>query len=993
MNILSNAADSSTKNLTTIAAAPEVAFADAMHAAGLDYHGSIISDGRLHRIKVNGDRQQNSWYVLHDDGIAAGTFGCWKRGIRETWCSKSDDAMTAEERAERDQRWKKQQEIREAERRRQQDAASSKAQAILDAAQPATSDHPYLVRKHVQAYPGVKIGPWPQRKAENCLLLPLRTAAGKLSSVQAILPEKIKIRGEDRDKDFLDGGAKAGAFFVIGDLEESPVVLICEGYATGASLHEATGYAVAVAFDAGNIAKVASVLKALYPHPTTIMICGDNDRKDDGSNPGMTAALAASKKAGVRVCIPEFADGEKGSDFNDLASLHGIDRVCGEIEAALTDQWMAGAPPHAPESVAPGSSIGSGSKKLPPLVYERKGEKRLTSQQKAAGILAKMPEFEQIRYHAIHHDFYHFNKTAGIFERKPALISDSAVYRAIRKYSDDFPFGASYVSGVAKCLTWETVTDFEPLKDHIGFKNGVLRLSDKKLFPHDPSFGLTSVLPYDWLPDAPEPTAVIKWLLDTVGGHPDRVQVLRAVINACITGRADLQRFVELVGPGGGGKGTFLRLLTSLVGFAAVHSTDLKSLEGNRFETAKIFGKKIVFITDAERWHGDVSMLKAITGQDRIRFEEKHKQAGESFEFAGMVIIAGNQHTESSDYSSGIQRRRITIPFDHVVPAHQRRDLGAEFEPLLPGVAAWALAMPRDEVTNYLRNTDGAARSLCTAKMDALAATNSIAAWLLDNVVFDESAKTKVGYKKRITRHSMSESRIEYEHAGEWLYPNFVAWCEENGKKPVALNVFSRTAVEIASTTLGWGFVRKGVSSSGAHIAGLRLRRDEELMRNYEELMRNSPQNSEDYTIENYELSKNEELLDISTDFPCSQTSESPSRVENQKCLEESIKESLTVPHVHNFQSVGPHSALTSTSRVPHSALTSTSFGPLETDIIRYLSNVSTTASDDETYRQVHRGQAGRTLALTRIALAKLVAAGEVDKINDRYRRAAKEPA
>ena len=682
------------------------------------------------------------------------------------------------------------------------------------------------------------------------------------------------------------------------------------------------------------------------------------------------------------------------------------------------------------EAQEPPPIISDGGK-LPPLICEHKGEMRLTSQQKAAGILAKMQEFEQIRYHAIHNDFYHYDKAAGIFERKPALISESAVYRAIRKYSDDFPFGAAYVSGVAKCLTWETATDFEPLKNHIGFKNGVLRLSDKKLFPHDPSFGLTSVLPYDWLPDAPEPTAVIEWLLDAVSGHPDRVQVLRAVINACITGRADLQRFIELIGPGGSGKGTFVRLVTALVGFLAVHSTDLKSLEGNRFESAKIFGKKVVVITDAERWHGDVSMLKAITGQDRIRFEEKHKQAGESFEFTGMVIIAGNQHTESTDYSSGIQRRRVTIPFEHVVPAHQRRDLDAEFEPLLPAVAAWALAMSRDDVTNFLRNTDNAARSLYAAKLDALAATNTVAAWLLDNVVFDESAKTKVGSKKKVTRHGMSESRVEYEHADEWLYPNFAAWCDGNGKNPVAHNVFSRTAIEIANTTLGRGFVRKAVSGNGAHIEGLRLRRDEELVRNHEELVRNSLPDSEDYTIENYELSKNEELLDIYTDFPYSQADNSAA-IKSCEENQESFKESLRVPHVHNFQSVSPHKFLTSSSQsssqvrnspppgpdispdtptAPSAETTSATkactdktpdianappaikpLSPLDSDIIEYLSRVATTATDDEVHRQVNRGQQGRTLAMTRIALHKLVRAGLVDKINGQYRLAGARP-
>ncbi len=319
----------------------ESAFLDAMHAAGLDYQGSIVPDGHLHRIKVNGDRNSNGWYVLHPDGIAAGMFGCWKRGTRETWCAKPSEQLTEEERAERDRRWKQQAEARDAERRRQQDKASIEAKTLLDAAQPATDDHPYLQRKHVHAYPGVLVGSWPKRQIDNALLVPLRTAAGKLSSVEAIFPNKIKIRGEERDKDFLQGGAKAGAFFVIGDLEASPFITICEGYATAATVHEATGYAAVMACDAGNLGNVTNALKALYPCPKVLMVCGDNDRKTD-ANPGKKAALAVSKKSKVRVCLPEFADEEEGSDFNDLAALHGLDRVWNDIESALTGPWTPG---------------------------------------------------------------------------------------------------------------------------------------------------------------------------------------------------------------------------------------------------------------------------------------------------------------------------------------------------------------------------------------------------------------------------------------------------------------------------------------------------------------------------------------------------------------------------------------------------------------------------------------------------------------------------
>lgn len=302
-------------------------FQAAMLAAGIESRDPIIADGRLHRVKINGDAGPNGWYVLHGDGLPAGIFGCWKRGIRETWCSKPDTELTEAERAERDRRWRQQQEIRDAERRRQHDAASTEAQKILDADKPASGDHPYLQRKHVNAHPGVLVGAWPQRRANNCLLIPLRTAAWTLASVQAIFSEK---RG-DRDKDFLKGGAKAGAYFVIGDLEASGQIIIAEGYATAATLHEVTGHAAVMACDAGNLRPVAQAIRALYPNKS-IIIAADNDRHTAG-NPGLTKATAAAKSIKATLAVPDFQDGEAGTDFNDLARID-VERVRRTIGAA-----------------------------------------------------------------------------------------------------------------------------------------------------------------------------------------------------------------------------------------------------------------------------------------------------------------------------------------------------------------------------------------------------------------------------------------------------------------------------------------------------------------------------------------------------------------------------------------------------------------------------------------------------------------------------------
>jgi len=292
-----------------------------MLAAGLDYAGEVIGDGKIHRFKTAGDRDRNSWYVLHLDGIPAGEFGCWKRGFSETWRLGGGETLTAAERVELDRKRQQQQVEREQDQRRKHKTAAERGHAILNAGVPAV-DHPYLQRKNVRAHPGLRIGRWPQRNMNGCLLIPLRRIDGTLATVQAIFPEKGT---GARDKDFLAGGEKRGAHFVIGDPETADVIAIGEGYATCATIHEATGFCSVMAVDAGNLLPVAQAFRAAYP-AKPIIIAADNDRNTEG-NPGLTKASAAAKAVGAALACPEFAEGEPGSDFNDLAALHGLDAV------------------------------------------------------------------------------------------------------------------------------------------------------------------------------------------------------------------------------------------------------------------------------------------------------------------------------------------------------------------------------------------------------------------------------------------------------------------------------------------------------------------------------------------------------------------------------------------------------------------------------------------------------------------------------------------
>jgi putative DNA primase/helicase len=293
-------------------------FLAAMLAAGIAPAAELIPDGKLHRFHIEGHRSgtTNGAYVLHLDRHPAGWFMDYKSGIRGTWRQGGgkwhlDEATRRQ--IEEDRR-KRQAEIEARHLKR-----AAEARVIWGKASPCTS-HPYLSRKGIQAH-GLRLGNWPKwlegpdgwRKIiiPGTLLVPMVDEAGKLWNLQAIFPEVHAELG--RDKDFMSG-RKAGLFHMIGNPTDT--VLIAEGYATAATVHEATGHHTFVAFDCGNLKAVAMTARKLH-QKARMIVCADNDRTTQG-NPGLTKARAAALAVGGFVSVPEFPEGEPGTDWNDL---------------------------------------------------------------------------------------------------------------------------------------------------------------------------------------------------------------------------------------------------------------------------------------------------------------------------------------------------------------------------------------------------------------------------------------------------------------------------------------------------------------------------------------------------------------------------------------------------------------------------------------------------------------------------------------------------
>lgn len=280
---------------------PAILFRDALQSVYGPLDWLPVGDGEIYRFHVPGDKQGalNGWYVLYADGIASGAFGSWKAGGTNTWSSREPaDHREAEQVRQRIEQARRQ---REAEQQRRQLKAANLARRWWRDARRADPDHSYLIAKGVR--------PHGLRQRGDELLVPLY-AGGVLVNLQRI--------ASDGGKRFLFGGRIKGTYSPLGRITPGKPLCICEGWATGATLHE-SGYTVACAMNAGNLKPVALALRAEY-HTTEIIIAGDDDRLTDG-NPGRAAANAAAAACGGLVTFPEWpADAPPTlTDFNDLA--------------------------------------------------------------------------------------------------------------------------------------------------------------------------------------------------------------------------------------------------------------------------------------------------------------------------------------------------------------------------------------------------------------------------------------------------------------------------------------------------------------------------------------------------------------------------------------------------------------------------------------------------------------------------------------------------
>ena len=562
---------------------------------------------------------------------------------------------------------------------------------------------------------------------------------------------------------------------------------------------------------AGKAKELVPSLEVLCVPGRTIYIAFDSDM---ATNKDVRREIRNfSKLLKEKSCEPLVVEWpeEAGKGMDDFLVTYGAAQFLGHLEAALTpEEW---------------------AKKWEAQFKEeqKKGSDDKPSQMQIAARLA-----EYFRPHwawrAETKQWFRYGEDQeGVWGKAPEEVIHLAVQGDLEVQAKKCQTNG-FVEGVIKLLrprlrvkTWEEAAGKLP------FENGVLDLQTRKFEKHAPGYRFRYALPYKYDPKA-TCEQIQKWLWEAVEGHEDRFRLLRAWLNAVVVGRSDLQMFLEMTGPGATGKSTFIRLAQALVGRKNSFTTDLKQLENNRFELSGVQDKRLVIISDSERYGGEVSKLKALTGEDELRSERKFVQNdGDEFVYGGLVMVAANEPIMSSDYTSGLSRRRLQIPFTKRIPAKNQRNLislkrstiSGEFAPEISGLLNWVLELSDAEVKATIAGWESDAASLREFRIQSLLEHNPVLDWLDHIFVLGGEKELFVGVAQK---DKDKESPYQYRFANEWLYASYREYTEAMGNKALSGKKFTPLLREIVRDRPELQGVRWGRNVHGSYFTGLSFR-------------------------------------------------------------------------------------------------------------------------------------------------------------------------
>lgn len=616
----------------------------------------LIMDGKIHRF----GRKDVYWYTIHQfqgsrgDTVSVCLHGDWRTGERFKY-AVSDRGYGVSEKSVTKYFVQQNKVVDEAEKELNEQVSREAMQWVPNL--PTTGVSEYLTRKQIDDVDDPRL-----RYQGFNILVPMRDVEGKIWGGQRIFNNR------QTPKLFMKGQKVKGCFHLIGEMDDSPIVYVCEGYATGASIRKATGACVVVAFNSGNL---DPVVKQLYPRlrDKRWVICADDDHellhRHPFKNVGIEKATEIAEAIGARVAIPMFANPDnRGTDFNDLHCIEGIE--------AVKQQFISDFQDYQPETVVNYATV------MPA------GTEELTVSELALRILLKR---------SFKTDLY--GQTYEYNGRYWHPVTKHYLENQMIQYDNRDVTSPGRVEKIAKAVVQNSVDPnitWRNIPDHlVPVENGCVDIRQFELKPHNEKHYLESVIPHRFDKEATCPTwerCLDQWF----GDDEAKRKCLQQFFGYVLMPHAKWKKALILYGESNTGKSVVGRVLRDLVGQDKTCGIPIDDM-GDPKGLAPIKGKQLNLLPelDGGALIKDGGFKSLISGGDTIMINEKYKPQMQYKPFAKHVFIT-NTLPAINDRSNGTYKRLIVLEFTRVFnDKTQNNNLSDLLVSELEGILQWAL--------------------------------------------------------------------------------------------------------------------------------------------------------------------------------------------------------------------------------------------------------------------------------------------------------------
>lgn len=376
----------------------------------------------------------------------------------------------------------------------------------------------------------------------------------------------------------------------------------------------------------------------------------------------------------------------------------------------------------------------------------------------------------------------------------------------------------SYVSNVLGtlkrilfCLEWTE----RPSCEMLPFEDGVLQIRTTVFREHAPGDRLTWSLERPYRGSAVRSEgwgAIAQWLSEATEGSARKQEILLAFAAAALRGMSSIQKFLMLTGPGGTGKGVFSHLLIMVLGERNTWIGNLEDLN-KPDRVAELQTKRLALFDDQERYMGNLSNFRSLTGGGKISGRQLYKSAI-NFTFNGLALVTANQPCFPATGISWLKRRIIQQEFRYQ-PTKRNIHLQKQLAPELSAFTRHLLSIPVVDIEQVLgEEMTGLNHTFWEDRIQA----DPLASWINDNLIHDATTEVTIGSDKDEWKDG------NYDAARSTAFGSYNYICRSGNSIPLSKNKFSANLIELCQSVLGWRDVAKTRKGDARYIVGVRLR-------------------------------------------------------------------------------------------------------------------------------------------------------------------------